>query len=87
MALILVKYGTDHPIEKLKIENARAEDKIVFIQNGVFWALKKVDTKAKTFAIKDDFLARGYDEKDSQVPLIDYSQFIEIVESEPQFIG
>ncbi|ABV33873.1 MULTISPECIES: DsrH/TusB family sulfur relay protein [Pseudothermotoga] len=87
MALILVKYGVDHPVEKLKIENAKAGDKIVLIQNGVFWALKKYETKAKIFAIKDDFLSRGYKEEDSQVPLIDYPQFIELVESEPQFIG
>ncbi|HBU00030.1 MAG TPA: sulfur relay protein DsrH, partial [Thermotoga naphthophila] len=30
MALVLVKYGKDHPVEKLKIRSARAEDKIVF---------------------------------------------------------
>ncbi|MBC7123719.1 MAG: sulfurtransferase complex subunit TusB [Pseudothermotoga sp.] len=87
MALILVKYGTDHPVEQLKIKSAKAEDKIVLIQNGVYWALKNVETPAKVYAIKDDFLARGYSEEDAKVNLISYSEFIDLLESEEKFIG
>ncbi|ABQ47763.1 MULTISPECIES: DsrH/TusB family sulfur relay protein [Thermotoga] len=87
MALVLVKYGTDHPVEKLKIRSAKAEDKIVLIQNGVFWALEELETPAKVYTIKDDFLARGYSEEDSKVPLITYSEFIDLLESEEKFIG
>ncbi len=87
MALILVKYGTDHSVEQLKIKSAKAEDKIVLIQNGVYWALKDVETPAKVYAIKDDFLARGYSEEDAKVNLISYSEFIDLLESEEKFIG
>lgn len=87
MALILVKYGTDHPVEQLKIKSAKAEDKIVLIQNGVYWALKDIETPAKVYAIKDDFLARGYSEEDAKVSLISYSEFIDLLESEEKFIG
>ncbi|HBU00858.1 MAG TPA: sulfur relay protein DsrH, partial [Thermotoga naphthophila] len=37
--------------------------------------------------IKDDFLARGYSEEDSKVPLITYSGFIDLLEGEEKFIG
>ncbi|WP_041075691.1 sulfurtransferase complex subunit TusB [Thermotoga caldifontis] len=87
MALILVKYGTDHSVEQLKIKSAKAEDKIVLIQNGVYWALKDLETPAKVYAIKDDFLARGYSEEDAKVNLISYSEFIDLLESEEKFIG
>ncbi|AEH51030.1 sulfurtransferase complex subunit TusB [Pseudothermotoga thermarum] len=87
MALILVKYGTDHPAERLKIKVAKPDDKIVLIQNGVYWALEKIETPAKVYAIKDDFVSRGYSESDSTVSLISYSEFIDLLESEEKFIG
>lgn len=87
MALILVKYGPDHPAEKLKIKFAQSDDKIVLIQNGVYWALQKINTPSKVFAIRDDLIARGYSETDSSVPLITYSELIELIEQEEKFIG
>lgn len=87
MALILVKYGTDHVVEKIKISSANAEDKVVLVQNGVYWALENVKTPAKVYAIKDDFVARGYCEADSKVSLITYDEFIDLLASEEKFIG
>ncbi len=87
MALILVKYGTDHPAEKLKIKSAKPDDKIILIQNGVYWALEEIESPAKIYAIKDDFIARGYSESESKVPLISYSEFVSLLEAEEKFIG
>lgn len=88
MALILVKYGPNNPAERVKLEIARSEDDVVLIQNGVFWALEDVKkyTKANVCAIKDDFVARGYSESDSTVPLISYEQLIELIEKHPKSI-
>lgn len=87
MALILVKYGTNHPVEGLKIRSARAEDKVVLVQNGVYWALENLQTPAKVYAIRDDFVARGYSQTDSKVPLITYGEFIDLLKGEEKFIG
>jgi tRNA 2-thiouridine synthesizing protein B len=89
MALILVKYGVHHPIEKTKLECAQDADQVVLIQDGVFWALNDdiTQVKGKVSAIKDDFLARGYPETASRVPLTSYAEFVEIVEQEPKTIG
>lgn len=89
MALILVKFGIDHPIEKLKIQSAKKEDAIVFIQDGVYWNFENLSelTEGKTYLIKEDFLARGYSEEDANANLIDYHEFIDLVEKDPKFIG
>ncbi len=89
MALILIKYGTDHPVEKLKLEAAKSDDSVVLIQNGIFWVLdeRTASCCGKVHVIRDDLLARGYSESDSCFPLIDHGQFIELAEQNPQFIG
>ncbi len=89
MALILVKYGPNNPAEQIKLNSATIEDDVVLIQNGVYWALEdlKTQTKANVFAIKDDFISRGYNESESKVPLIDYGKFIELIEKHPKSIG
>jgi tRNA 2-thiouridine synthesizing protein B len=89
MALILVKFNNTHPIEKIKIQNAKKDDTVVLIQDGIYWGLEdaKKLTDSKIVAIKEDVLARGYDEKDFDVDLIDYHEFIDIVEKEKKFIG
>ena len=89
MALILVKFNNTHPIEKIKIQNAKRDDTVVLIQDGIYWGLEdgKKLTDSKIVAIKEDVLARGYDEKDLNVDLIDYHEFIDIIEKEDKFIG
>lgn len=91
MALVLVKYGVDNPAESIKLSTANENDRVVLIQNGVYWAiLKDVSklTKAKVYVLKNDLEARGYCEADlSGVELIDYEGFIELVEKEEKFIG
>ena len=89
MAMILIKYGFDHPAEKIKLENSRDDDTIVFIQNGVFWALKKEvkNYKGKFFALKEDFLSRGYTPEGSVMELVDYNQLIDLIEKNERSIG
>ncbi|MBO8139471.1 MAG: sulfurtransferase complex subunit TusB [Thermosipho sp. (in: Bacteria)] len=89
MALVLVKYGINHPIEKLKIETSKPDDSIVLIQDGIYWNLENLSdlTKAKIYILKEDFLARGYKEEDANYDLIDYEKFVEIIEKEEKFIG
>ena len=89
MSTILIKYGTDHSVERLKLNSAKPEDSVVLIQNGIFWLLdeRTASCAGKVYAMRDDILARGYSESDCPFQLIDYSQFVEIVEKDPQFIG
>lgn len=89
MALIMVKFNNCNPIEELKIKNAKKEDTVVLIQDGVYWGLEDLKnlTDANVVAIRDDVLARGYDEKDLNANLIGYHDFISIVEKEEKFIG
>lgn len=89
MSLILVKYGPDHPAERLKLSSAREGDCVVLIQNGVYWAacnaIKGVN--ASVYAVKDDLLARGYEEGQFDVELIDYDALVELVERNEVFVG
>ena len=89
MALILVKFNNTHPIEKIKIQSAKEDDTVVLIQDGIYWGLEDVKklTNSRVVAIKEDALARSYDEKDLNVELIDYHGFIDIIEKEEKFIG
>ncbi len=90
--VIIVKYGLYHEIEKRKMELAEPGDTVVLIQNGVFWLLnneakKLVPDGVKIRALKDDFLARGYDEADASEKLISYEEFIEILEKDRKTVG
>jgi tRNA 2-thiouridine synthesizing protein B len=89
VALIIVKHGPNNPAERIKLESATENDDVILLQNGVYWILQNVKehTKANVYALKDDFLARGYDESNSNVPLISYAQLIEIIEKHPKSIG
>jgi tRNA 2-thiouridine synthesizing protein B len=89
MALVLVKYGLGNSAEKMKLQTAKEEDSIVLIQDGVFWSLNDElkDTKGNIKIIKEDYLARGYKEEDCKYTLINYSEFIDLIEKEEKFIG
>ena len=89
MALILVKYGPSHPVAKLKLETAKEEDRVLLIQNGVYWALEDPSkyTKARVYATKGDFVARGYGEEESKVPLLDYSEVVDLIVANEKFLG
>ena len=89
MALVLVKYGSDNSAEKIKLQTAKNSDSIVLIQDGIFWAL---NDELKNFqgninVIKEDFLARGYSEEECKFNLLDYSEFVDLIEKEEKFIG
>jgi len=90
--VIMIKYGLYHEIEKRKMSFAKNGDTVVLIQNGIFWTIgeaykKYVKDGVKVVALKDDYLARGYEEKFSPVPLISYDEFIEILEKDHRFVG
>ena len=89
MALILVKFNNYHSIEKLKIRNAKKDDTVVLIQDGIYWGLENIRelTDSKVVAIKEDVFARGYKESDINAKLIDYHELVDIIEKEEKFIG
>jgi sulfur relay protein TusB/DsrH len=55
----------------------------------VFWALKKEvkNYKGNFFALKEDFLSRGYSPEDSVMELVDYNQLIDLIEKNEKSIG
>ncbi len=90
--VILIKFGINSNAAKIKFGLAAPGDKIVLIQNCVFWAITdKLQEFKKTnieiFAIKDDFESRGYKKIDSNVPLISYAEFIELLEKDKKTVG
>ena len=90
--VILIKYGPENAAEKLKILAADKGDTVVLIQDGIFWAIEektdiRIPENVKVVAIKDDYLARGYKEENAPIPLINYDQFIEIVEKDTKIIS
>ncbi|HOO74977.1 MAG TPA: DsrH/TusB family sulfur metabolism protein [Tepiditoga sp.] len=89
MALFLIKYGTDNSAEKIKLKNTNDDDVLIFIQNGVYWTINSEinNIKGKKFTLKSDFISRGYQESSSLTDLIDYSQFIDIIEENEKIIG
>jgi len=87
MYLVVVKNGPDNSAERIKISAAKDGDKVVLVQDGVFWGLNELATKAEVFALKDDIEARGYSANDVTVPLITYEDFIDIVEECEKSIG
>ncbi|MGM0640850.1 MAG: sulfurtransferase complex subunit TusB [Thermotogota bacterium] len=89
MALVLVKYGLGNSAEKIKLQTAKDSDSIVLIQDGVFWALNDElkDFQGNINVVKEDYLARGYSEKDCKHTLLDYSELIDLIEKEEKFIG
>ncbi len=90
--VIMIKYGLYNEIEKRKMSFADEGDTVVLIQNGIFWTLKDAYKKyikdgVKVVALKEDYLARGYEEKNSPVPLISYDELIEIFEKDHRTAG
>lgn len=88
----IVKFGINHPISKRKLTLSEDGDSVVLIQNGVFWAITDFidgvkEKGVKVYALKDDFLAKGYREEDSKVPLISYDELIDILEKDKKVLG
>lgn len=83
---ILLKYGPENPAEAWKLQAAKGDDQIVLIQNGVFWAVsEKAALEGKNVAVvKADWLARGYAEEACPFQLVDYTQFVELLEANPK---
>jgi len=89
MALILIKHGMHHAVERLKLNCAVEGDDVVLVQDGVFWAISEEikAIKGNVSAIADDFQARGYCPDRSLVPLVSYADVIEIIEGQPKIIS
>lgn len=91
MALILIKHGLDNPAERVKLKVATESDKVVLIQNGIYFAtLENITalTNGEVFVLRNDLEARGFcpDEFDN-LNLIDYDGLIQLIEGEEKFIG
>lgn len=82
--LILIKYGTENPAEHWKLDMASADDVIVLIQNGIFWAITDEGRKAldgkKVYVVQADLDARGYTAEDCPFETVDYAGFVELLE-------
>lgn len=92
MALIILKKSPDYKVSHFLFEVALPQDKVVMIQDAVLFAVEKdikslVKEGVELYALKDDFIARGFDEKESLVPLISYEEFAEIIEKESKIIS
>jgi tRNA 2-thiouridine synthesizing protein B len=83
----MIKYGKRNFVEPIKFRAAKKGDIVVLVQDGIFWALDKVDIEAEVFAVIDDVKARGYSAEDLTVPSITYEGFVEIIEKSEKTIG
>ncbi len=92
MALIIVKKSPNEKISEFMLSSALKGDKVLFIQDGVIFSIfpsakNLVKEGVELFALKEDFLARGFQENASKIPLIDYDGFAELVEKEEKIIS
>lgn len=92
MALIIVKKSPNEKISEFLLRNALPGDKVFLIQDGVIFSVlpslkNLVKEGVSLFALKEDFLARGFKEDDSQVSLLDYDGFAELIEKEEKIIS
>ena len=90
--VIMVKYGPENTAEVRKISFAEKGDTIVLIQDGIFWLAgnrikNNVPEGIRVVAVKNDYLARGYNKEDAIVPLINYDELIEIFEKDNKTIS
>lgn len=89
--LILIKYASDNPGDSWKMEMANQNDSVVLIQDGVLWAVSdEIDPYLQNLnivALDKDFLARGYKEEDSKVPLINYDDLVTLIEKNERSMG
>lgn len=89
--LILIKYASENPGERWKLEMSNKEDSIVLLQNGVLWAIADdIDPYLQNeniVALDTDLLARGYTEEDSKVPMINYDDLVTLIEKNEQSMG
>ena len=92
--LIIVKYPPSREIERRKMALAKEKDVVFLIQDGVLFATDEETIESlksrgvEVFALKEDFIARGYDESESFAELVNYSEAVDlIVEKGERVIG
>ncbi|HZL82439.1 MAG TPA: sulfurtransferase complex subunit TusB [Candidatus Deferrimicrobium sp.] len=92
MALIVVKKSPENGISNRLLKVALPSDTILLVQDGVLFAMdkdleSKVTQGVKLVALKEDFLARGFSEADSSIPLVDYNGWVELLEQNDKVIS
>lgn len=94
MALILIKFGSDREIAKTLLKISEEGDNVLFIQDGVLWALdeKTVEDmgnkKVNLYAVKEDLEARGYTQRLNEgISILDYDGVIDLIEKNEKIIG
>jgi tRNA 2-thiouridine synthesizing protein B len=92
MALIIVKKSPANQLPEFLLKLALPQDKVIFIQDGVIFAIEKnlkdlVKEGVELFALKEDFIARGFEESESQIPLIDYEEWADLIERDEKIIS
>lgn len=92
MALIIVKKSPSDKLSEFFLKIALPQDKVIFIQDGVIFAVEKnlkalVKEGVELFALKEDFAARGFEESESQIPLVDYEGWADLIEKNEKIIS
>lgn len=92
MALVIVKKSPADKLSEFLLKLALPQDKVIFIQDGVIFAIEKnlkglVKEGVELFALKEDFIARGFEESESQIPLIDYEGWADLIERYEKIIS
>lgn len=92
MALIIVKKSPREEISKRMIELAVEGDSILFVQDGVLYAIDEatkgfIKSGVSVFVLKEDLEARGYSESLSLFPCIDYEGWVELIEKNEKIIS
>ncbi|MGC8814077.1 sulfurtransferase complex subunit TusB [Dictyoglomus sp.] len=92
MALIIIKKSPREEISKRIIELAVEGDTILFVQDGVLYAIDEttkefIKSGVSVFALKEDLEARGYSESLSLFPCIDYEEWVELIEKNEKIIS
>lgn len=92
MALIIVKKSPSENISKRLIELAIENDAILFIQDGVLYAIDEntkdlIKNGVSVFVLKEDLEARGYSESMSLFPCVDYEGWVELIERKEKIIS
>lgn len=92
MALIIVKKSPREEISKRMIELAVEGDSILFVQDGVLYAIDEatkgfIKNGVSVFVLKEDLEARGYSESLSLFPCINYEGWVELIEKNEKIIS
>ncbi len=92
MALIIIKKSPKENISNRMIEIASPGDIILFVQDGVLYAIEEktkdlIKNGVSVFVLKEDLEARGYSENISLFPCVNYDGWVELIEKNEKIIS